>query len=51
VDDVLRCWPEFPNHCGGMHDMVMWYYVANAWMHCVVVAMGIGTSIVILFSN
>jgi hypothetical protein len=47
----MMCWPKFPTHCGGMDDMVMWYYVANAWMHCVAVATGIGTSIVILFSN
>jgi hypothetical protein len=51
VDDVLRHWPYLPTHHGGMHDIVMWYYVVNAWVHCVVVAMGIDTSIVILFSN
>jgi hypothetical protein len=51
VDDVLSHWPDLPTHHGGMHDIVMWYYVANAWMHCVDVAMGIGTLIVILISN
>jgi hypothetical protein len=48
---VLRCWPDLPTHHGGMHDIVMWYCVFNAGMHCVYVVMGIGTSIVILFSN
>jgi hypothetical protein len=51
VDDVLRRWPDLPTHRGGMHDIVIWYYVVNAWIHFVVVAMRIGTSIVILFSN
>ena len=51
MDDVLSRWLDLPTHHGGMHDIVMWYYVVNAWMHCVVVAMGIGTSIAILFSN
>jgi hypothetical protein len=51
VDDVLSCWTDLPIHRGGMHDIVMWYYVANAWMHCVDVAKGIGTLIAILFSN
>jgi hypothetical protein len=48
LDDVLRHWPDLPTHHGGMHDIVMWYYVVNARMHCVDVAMGIGTLIVIL---
>ena len=51
MDDVLRHWLDIPTHHGEMHDIFMWYYVFNAWMYCVVVAMGIGTSIVILFSN
>jgi hypothetical protein len=48
VDDMLRRYRDLPNHCGGMHDIVMWYYVVNAMMHCIDVAMGFGTSIVIL---
>jgi hypothetical protein len=48
VDDVLRHWIDLPIHHGGMHDRVMWYYGVNAGMHCVDVAMGIGTSIFIL---
>jgi hypothetical protein len=28
-----------------MHDIVMWYYIVNAWMHCVYMAMGIDTLI------
>jgi hypothetical protein len=51
VDDVLSHWPKLPTHCGGMHDIVMWYYVVNAWMHFVDVAMGIGALIIILYSN
>ena len=51
MDDVLRRWLDLTMHFGGMHDIVMWYYVVNAWMHCVALAMGIGTSIFILFSN
>jgi hypothetical protein len=51
VDEVLSRWPNLPAHHGGMNDIVMWYYVVNAWIRCVVVAMGIGTLIVILFSN
>jgi hypothetical protein len=51
VDDVLRHWPELPTHHGVVHDIVMWYYLVNAWMHCVNEAMGIDTSIVLLFSN
>jgi hypothetical protein len=50
VDDVLRHWPNLPTHHGGLHDTVMWYYVVNVGMHCVNVAMGIGTSIFVLFS-
>jgi hypothetical protein len=29
-DDVLRRWPDLPTHHGGVHDIVMWYYVVNA---------------------
>jgi hypothetical protein len=50
VDDVLNRWPDLPTHHGGIHDIVMWYYVFNAWMHCVDVTMGIGTLIVILLT-
>jgi hypothetical protein len=50
VDDVLNHWPDLPTHHGGIHDIVMWYYVVNAWMHCVDVTMGIGTLIVILLT-
>jgi hypothetical protein len=42
VDDVLSRFQDLSTHHGGMHDIVMWYYVVNAWMHCVDVAMGIG---------
>jgi hypothetical protein len=48
VDDVLNRWQDLPTHHGGTNDIVMWYYVVNAWMHCVYVTMGIGTLIVIL---
>ena len=48
MDDVLNCWSDLPTHHGGIHDIFMWYYVVNAWMHCVDVTMGIGTLIVIL---
>jgi hypothetical protein len=52
VDDVLSRWPDLPTHRGVMPDIVMWHYVANAWMHCVYVAMGIGTLILFyLVSN
>jgi len=51
VDDVLSHFPYLPTHHGGMNDIVMWYYVSNAWMHFIDVDMGIGTWIVILFSN
>jgi hypothetical protein len=51
VDDVLRRWPDRPTHHGGMQDIVMWYYVVNTEMQCVNVAIGIDTSIVILFNN
>jgi hypothetical protein len=51
VDDVLRHWPNLPTKLGGMHDIFMWYYVVNARMLYVNMAMGIDTSIVILFSN
>jgi hypothetical protein len=49
VDDVLIRWLDLPTHHGGMHDIVMWYYVVNAWMHSVDVARGIGTLIVIIW--
>jgi hypothetical protein len=45
---VSTRWPDLPTHHGGMHDIVMWYCVFNEGMHCVDVAMGTGTSIVIL---
>jgi hypothetical protein len=51
VDDVLRHWPNLPTQHGGMHDIVMWYYVADAWMHCIDVSIGIVTLIVILLSK
>jgi hypothetical protein len=51
VDDVLSHCLDLRTHHGGMHDIVIWYYVVNAQMHCVDVAMGIGTLIVILISN
>jgi hypothetical protein len=50
VDDVLNHCLYLPSHHGGIHDIVMWYYVVNAWMHCVDVTMGIGTLIVILLT-
>ena len=50
MDDVLNRWPDLPTHRGGIHDIVMWYYVVNAHMHCVDVTMGIGTLIVILLT-
>ena len=50
MDDVLICWPYLPTHHGGMHDRVMWYYVVNAWMNCIDVAMGINKLIVILLT-
>ena len=49
MDDALSRWPV-PTHHGGIHDIVMWYYVVNAWMHYVDVTMGIGTLIVILLT-
>ena len=48
MDDVLNHWPYLPTHNGGIHDIFLWYYVVNAWMHCVDVTMGIDTLIVIL---
>jgi hypothetical protein len=33
LNDVLRHFPDLPNHDGGMHDIIMWYYVFNAGMH------------------
>jgi hypothetical protein len=51
LDDVLSHCPYLPTHYGGMHDIVMMYPIANAWMHCVDVAMGIDTLIIILSSN
>ena len=50
MDDVLNHWLDLPSHHGGIHDMFMWYYVVNAWMHCVDVTMGIVTLIVILLT-
>ena len=50
MDDVLNRWLDLPTHHGVIHDIVMWYYVVNAWMHCVYVNMGIGTLIVILLT-
>ena len=50
MDDVLRRWLDIPTHRGGMHDIFIWYYVVNAWMHCVDVTMGIGTLIIILLT-
>jgi hypothetical protein len=43
LDDVLRHWLDLPTHHGGIHDIDMWYSGVNARMHCVDVAMGIGT--------
>jgi hypothetical protein len=50
VDDVLNRWIDLPTHHGGIHDIVMWYYVVYAWMNYVDVTMGIGTLIVILLT-
>jgi hypothetical protein len=47
-NNVLRCWLDLPSHHGGMHGIDIWYYVVNAGMHCVDVAMGIDTLMVIL---
>jgi len=43
---MLRCWPNLPNHHGGVHDIVMWCYIVNEEMYCIDVTMGIETSIV-----
>jgi hypothetical protein len=29
MDDELRCWIEIPTHHGGIHDMDIWYSIAN----------------------
>ena len=50
MDDVLNRWLDLPTHHGGRHDIVMWYYVVNAWMDCVDVTMGIGTLIATLLN-
>jgi hypothetical protein len=34
---------EFPTHHGGMPNINEWYSRGNARMHCVDMAMGIGT--------
>jgi hypothetical protein len=47
---VLNRWPDRPTHHGGIHGIVVWYYVVIAWMHCVDVIMGIGILIVILLT-
>jgi hypothetical protein len=43
LDDVSRRWLDLPTHHGGIHELHMWYSRINGWMHCVGVAMGIGT--------
>jgi hypothetical protein len=43
LDDVLRHWLDLPTHHGGIHDIDMWYSGVNARMHCIDVAMSIGT--------
>jgi hypothetical protein len=43
LNGFLRHWLNCPTHHGGIHDMGMWYSRVNASMHCVDVAMGIGT--------
>jgi hypothetical protein len=47
VDDVLNRCPDLPTHHGGIHDIVVCYYVINAWMYFVDVTRGIVTLIVI----
>jgi hypothetical protein len=42
-NDVLRCWLDLPTHHGGIHDVYMWNSRFNVGVHCVDVAMGIGT--------
>jgi hypothetical protein len=48
VSHVVRCWMKFPTHHGGIPDIDVWYSGGNARMHCVNVAMGIGTLVYFL---
>jgi hypothetical protein len=48
LDNVLRHWPDLPTHHGGIHDMNIWYSRVNARMHCVDVAMIIGTLVLFI---
>jgi hypothetical protein len=45
LDDVLRCPLNLPTQNRRIHDIDMCYPGVNARMHCVYVAMGMGTSI------
>jgi hypothetical protein len=41
-------WDIPSNSHGGIHDMDIWYFGVNARMHCVDVAMGIGTLVLFM---
>jgi hypothetical protein len=46
--DVLKHWLDLPTHHGRIHDIYMWYSKINTRMHCVDMAMYIGTSFYLL---
>jgi hypothetical protein len=49
LDNALRCGIHLPIHHGGIHDMDIWYYRFNVRIHCLDVAMGIGTLVLIFW--
>jgi hypothetical protein len=48
LDNMLRCWLNFPTHHSGINNMDIRYFEVNARMHCVDVAMGIDTSVLFI---
>ena len=44
----IEAWAIPSNSHGGIHDMNIWYFRINAMMHCVDVAMIIGTLVLFI---
>jgi hypothetical protein len=48
LDDKLRHCIDILTHLGGIHDMDIWYSIIKVRMHCLDVAMGIGTLVLFI---